>query len=136
MNRNAEDEAAAGADARAKCSEATLHGTYLGAYDGVVTGGPDKGPFAAAEYQWYDGNGNIEGIYSANFSRNITRKKDFSGTYTVKADCTGTVTFTDGSRYDLFIDPDGNRFTFVQTYPPEVMASGVEQRVTAKRIGD
>jgi hypothetical protein len=38
-------------NAGAKCSEATLQGTYLFAHDGVVTGGPDKSPFAVAGYE-------------------------------------------------------------------------------------
>jgi hypothetical protein len=50
-NQNVEDEAATGAAARERCDLGTLHGTYLGANDGVVTGGPDKGPYAAAEFQ-------------------------------------------------------------------------------------
>src|SRR5215213_7838889 len=133
-----EDEAAAraGAAARATCDVGTLHGTYLGANDGVVTGGADKGPFAAAEFQWFDGNGNTEGVFSANYSRNITSKATFSGTYTVNADCTGTVTLTDGTQYDLFIDPDGSMFTWVQTYPPQYVVSGVERRVTRQRVGE
>ena len=47
MNRNVEDEAAAGAAARATCGVGTLHGTYLLAYDGVVTGGltRDRSPW-------------------------------------------------------------------------------------------
>ena len=63
VNPNVEDEAAAGAAARARCDVGTLHGTYLLAYDGVVTGGADKGPFDVAKYDWYDGNGNIEGVF-------------------------------------------------------------------------
>jgi hypothetical protein len=133
-----EDEAAAraGAAARGRCDVGTLRGTYLGANDGVVTGGADKGPFAAAEFQWFDGNGNTEGVFSANYSRNITRKAEFSGTYTVNADCTGIVTLTDDTQYDLFIDPDGSKFAWVQTYPPQYVVSGVEQRVTLQRIGE
>ena len=127
MDPTIEDEAAAraGAAARATCDVGTLHGTYLGANDGVVTGGADKGPFAAAEFQWFDGNGNTEGVFSANYSRNITSKATFSGTYTVNADCTGTVTLTDGTQYDLFIDPDGSMFTWVQTYPPSMWCRGL-----------
>src|SRR5918995_6878818 len=68
VNQNVEDEPAAGAAARVTCDVGTLHGTYLGANDGAVTGGADKGPFAAAEFQWFDGNGNTEGIFSANYS--------------------------------------------------------------------
>ena len=140
VNQNVEDEAAAGvaagAAARARCDVGTLHGTYLLAYDGVVTGGADKGPFAVAEYDWYDGNSNIEGVSSANYSRNITSKQKYTGTYTVNADCTGTATYPGGEEYDLFIAPDGSRFTFVQTSPPQYVASGVYERVTRQRIGD
>jgi hypothetical protein len=133
-----EDEAAAraGAAARATCDVGTLHGTYMGANDGTVTGGADKGPFAAAEFQWFDGNGNTGGVFSANYSRNITRKVKFSGTYTVDTDCTGTVRLTDGTRYDLFIAPDGSMFAWVQTKPPEYVVSGVERRVTRQRVGE
>ena len=123
MIRNVEDDeaaapAAARAAARARCDLGTLHGTYLGANDGAVTGGADKGPFAAAEFQWFDGNGNTEGVFSVNYSRNITSKAKYEGEYTVNADCTGTVTLTDDTQYDLFIDPDGGMFAWVQTYPP------------------
>jgi hypothetical protein len=38
-------------NAVAKCSKATLDGTYLFAHDGDVTGGPDKSPFAVAGYE-------------------------------------------------------------------------------------
>ena len=138
MDPTIDDEAAAraGAAARATCDVGTLHGTYLGANDGTVTGGADKGPFAAAEFQWFDGNGKTEGVFSVNYnSRNIFRRDRFSGTYRVRADCTGTVTLTDGTQYDLFIDPDGDMFAWVQTYPPQYVVSGVERRVTRQRIG-
>jgi hypothetical protein len=134
-----EDEAAAraGAAARATCDVGTLHGTYVGANDGVVTEGEYKGPFAAAEFQWFDGNGKAEGVFSVNYnSRNIFRRDKFAGTYRVRADCTGTVTLADGTEYDLFIDPDGSMFAWVQTEPPEYVVSGVERRVTRQRIGN
>ena len=139
MDPTIEDEAAAraGAAARERCDLGTLHGTYLGANDGVVTEGDYKGPFAAAEFQWFDGNGKIEGVYSVNYnSRNIFRRDEFSGRYRVRADCTGTVTLADGTEYDLFIDPDGSMFAWVQTEPPEYVVSGVERWVTRERIGD
>jgi hypothetical protein len=43
--------------ARAKCSEATLDGTYLFAEDGVILTGHDQVPFALAGYEVYNGNG-------------------------------------------------------------------------------
>jgi hypothetical protein len=123
--------------ARAKCSEATLHGTYPFAFDGVeITGNNDQAPFAIAGYAVFDGNGKERGVASSNFNGEVTRKEPVSGTYTVKGDCTGTLTFADGSQIDMFIAPDGSMFTFVQTKPSELVGSGFQPRGTAKRVGD
>jgi hypothetical protein len=120
-----------------KCSEATLHGTYLFAFDGVVIkGNNDQVPFAIAGYAVFDGNGEEKGVASSNFNGKVTRNERVSATYTVKADCTGTVTFGDGSQIDVFIAPDGSQFAFVQTKPSELVGSGFEPRGTAKRVGD
>jgi len=123
--------------ARAKCSKATLDGTYLFANDGVDISGNKQVPFAAAGYDVFDGNGKIDSVASINFNGQVVRKVHASGTYTVKADCTGTVTFAgpDDPRLDLFIAPDGSKFTQVGTSPSEVVASGFELRATAKRVG-
>jgi hypothetical protein len=72
---------------------------------------------------------------SALFNGKITRKEPLPGTYTVKANCTGTLTFTNGTRYDMFIAPDGSEFAFVRTNP-EFVSAGFEQRGTAKRVGE
>jgi hypothetical protein len=126
------DEKATGA----KCSEATLHGTYLFAQNGVEIKGNDQRPFAIAGYDVFDGNGEVKGHASANFNGKITRSKEpLPGRYSVKANCTGTLTFTNGTRYDIFIAPDGSMFTFVHTNP-ELVSAGFEQRGSAKRVGE
>ena len=123
------------ASSSAKCSEATLHGTYPFAFDGVeVKGNNDQVPFAIAGYAVFDGNGKEKGVASSNLNGEVTRKEPISGTYTVKGDCTGTLTFADGSQIDLFIAPDGSMFTFVQTKPSELVGSGFQPRGTAKRV--
>jgi hypothetical protein len=121
---------------RAKCSDATLKGTYLFAQDGVAISGKDKGPFALAGYEVFDGNGKVKGVQSANINGEITRNERFSGTYSVKADCTSTVTYSDGSRYDQFIAPDGSELTFVLSKPSEIVTAGFEPRGSAKRVGE
>ena len=121
---------------RAKCSKATLDGTYLIGQDGVVTTGPLKGPFAIAGMERYDGNGKVKAVASGNFNGDVASQAVLTGTYTVKANCAGTVTYTDGTRYDLFIAPDGSMFTFVQIKPHEQVTSGFELQGTAKRVGD
>src|SRR5215217_9292490 len=82
---------------RAKCSEATLKGTYLFAQNGVELKGDEQRPFALAGYEVFDGNGKLKGVASGNFNGETFRNDRFSGTYTVKANCTGTVTFKDGA---------------------------------------
>ena len=121
-------------NAEAKCSEATLHGTYLFAYDGVEFQKGKKVPIAVAGHQVFNGDGEQHGVSSVSFNGEIFRKHPFSGKYTVKADCTGTTT-TNGSHSDLFIAPDGSMFTWVYT-DPGVVASGSELRGTAKRVED
>jgi hypothetical protein len=127
----ANDEKASGA----KCSKATLHGTYLFAQNGVEIKGTDQRPFAIAGYDVFDGNGKVKGLASGNFNGKITRKEPLPGTYSVKANCTGTFTFTNGTRYDIFIAPDGSMFTFVRTNP-EFVSAGFELRGSAKRVGE
>jgi hypothetical protein len=119
-----------------KCSEATLHGTYPFAFDGVEIKGNDQIPFAIAGYAVFDGNGKEKGVASSNFNGEVSRREPVSGRYTVTGDCTGTLTFADGSQIDLFIAPDGSMFTFVQTKPSEVVGSGFQPRGTAKRVGE
>jgi hypothetical protein len=126
------DENAAGA----KCSEDTLHGRYLFAYDGFVIKGNENIPFASSGYEVYDANGKVKAVFTQNVNGEITRNESISGTYAVKADCTGTATYADGTRFDQFIAPDGSKLTFVQTHPKRFVTASFEPRGTAKRVGE
>jgi len=120
-----------------KCSKATLDGTYLFAADGVeIKGNNDQLPFANAGYEVFDGNGKVKAVFTQNINGEITRNESISGTYTVEADCTGTATYADGTRYDQFIAPDGSELTFVQTHPKSFVTSSFEPRGSAKRVGE
>jgi hypothetical protein len=122
---------------RAKCSEATLEGTYLFAQNGVEIKGNEQRPFALAGYDVFDGQGEVKGVDSGNFNGEVFRKDPFTGTYTVKANCTGTVTFRDGAAIhgDIFIAPDGSKFAFVRT-DPEFVGASIDEQVSAKRVGE
>jgi hypothetical protein len=128
----ADEENASGA----KCSEATLQGTYLFADSGFVIKDNEKVPFASSGYEVYDGNGHTKGVSTLNVNGKVTSKEHFSGTYTVKANCTGSSTYTDGTRYDDYIAPDGSKLTYVQTKPSKVVLAGEEHQVTAERVGE
>ena len=123
-------------DAGAKCSEATLDGRYLFSFDGYEINADKKVPFAQAGYEVYDGNGHVKGVYSGNFGGEIIRNQPISGTYTVKADCTGTVRYTDGTQSDQFLSPDGNQVAFVLTKSPEFVGGGLEVQGKKTRVGD
>src|SRR5215212_9654411 len=123
--------------AKAKCSEATLDGTYLFAGDGVAIKGDEQLPFSYAGYEVFDGQGKVKQVLTLNINgKKVIRNETLSGTYSVEADCTGTATYSDGTRDDQFIAPDGSQLTFVQTKPSEIVTAGFEPRGTAKRVGD
>jgi hypothetical protein len=129
---SAKDEDDKDEDAGGKCSEATLNGTYLFAFDGVKITGKKQSPYAVAGYDVFDGNGKVETVQSGNANGETFRNERFSGTYTVKADCIGTAV----GALDLFVAPDGSMFTFVQIKPKSNVTSGFELQGTAKRVGD
>src|SRR3712207_6431329 len=71
---------------KARCSLATLRGTYLFAQDGVEIKGNNQVPFTFAGYEVYHGNGKVNVVASGSVNGKITRNLRLSGTYTVKAD--------------------------------------------------
>jgi hypothetical protein len=120
--------------ARATCDLSTLRGTYLFYDQGVDETG---NTFAGAGLEYFDGNGNIYGVFSHHDHGQVStaRNEPYTATYTVNADCTGTSTY-DGEEYDLFIHPGGDMFTWVLTTPPDSDGvSGLEQRVSHQRVG-
>ena len=49
--------------------------------------------------------------------------------YTVNENCTGTITFADGPRFDILIAPNGKQLYLIQTNPNTVLA-GTARRVS------
>jgi hypothetical protein len=135
----AETDPATGSDvvtgAATECSVATLHGTYLFAYQGVTVKGNPRGPFAVAGFEVYDGQGNVRSVSTSSSNGKIDRNVRTKGKYTVNANCTGSVRYSDGTRYDQFLAPDGSTFVFIQTNPGTV-AAGFEPRATAQKVKD
>ena len=122
------------ANAGDQCSPATMKGDYLYAQDGIILGkSTDKNRlFAQAGREHFDGNGGMSGIYSGNFNGAIVRG-NYSGTYVMKADCSGSVTFKDNLKqiyhYDVYATPGGDEFVFVQTDSSSVSAAYERRRV-------
>jgi hypothetical protein len=79
------------AQAEHKCDNGTLNDTYRF----VATGSDFSGPeihFLLVGTATFDGQGNISGATTESFEGHIEPGITFAGTYTVNADCTGSMT--------------------------------------------
>jgi hypothetical protein len=113
-----------------------MQGMYVAAPTGFGIVGNDRVPFAIAVVQTFDGKGHIQGVFSANANgKVVAHQVRFTGTYTVKPDCTGTQTLMpapgNAEHFDTFTTPDGSLITSVQT-DPGVVSSTVLSRGTGK----
>jgi hypothetical protein len=120
---------------QSECSLATLQGTYIFAYDGIQLKDGKQIRFALAGQETYNGDGTMTGVYSGNTGGEVVRNVPYTGTYTVNADCSGTLTTTEEtegteviSHYDQFTGPTGDELSFAQT-DPDFIAAGFQRRV-------
>jgi hypothetical protein len=120
-----------------ECSIATLHGgfgyTSTGTLLDTYVPPPLAGPFAEVGRQTFDGKGNTEGTATLSANGNIN-KVTIEGTYTVNADCTGSMTLNVSPlgvtvHADFVIEDDGAELRAIVT------DSGlVESRVYKKQF--
>jgi hypothetical protein len=112
-------------DALCPAGNATARGTYISHATGYIVG---VGPFATVGVMTFDGKGT--GVLSSTASVNGgISKGTLSATYTLKSDCTMTLTMADGSTYDGVFAPDGNTSDWMAT------GSGTVLSGTLRRIG-
>src|SRR4051812_7190423 len=109
------------------CSMGTLHGDYIFAQDGLDNGKP----LAAAGRESYDGNGHVKGVSTVSANGTIARAS-YTATYTMKSDCSGSLTVTDSAKkvhhYDIFSVPSGDEVVWIQTDPGSVSAGWQRRR--------
>ena len=120
------------------CSAATLKGSFIYAQDGFTVAGAEasqRTPFAQSGREYYDGFGNVSGVYTASLNGKIVRGR-YAGTYIVGADCVATIVFTDNLgqtfHYDAFLADGGEEFSFIQTDNGVVSASFERRRAGEK----
>jgi hypothetical protein len=114
------------------CSVATLRGLYVFDASGSINLGAGWVPKAVVEFLEIDGDGTLISIGTANVAGNLPFGHDVHGTgsYTVNADCTGTLTFSAANiHFDIFVAPRGGQFHMIQTDASNVLA-GVSRRVS------
>ena len=109
-------------DGRA-CSVHTLHGSYLFATHGWNIVGGVAQPKAIVEGIDFNGDGTLVSPFATvSINGTIVRTTGTVGTYTVNPDCTGTITFSTGQTYDIFVHPTAKQLWMIQTGPDAVPA--------------
>jgi hypothetical protein len=106
------------------CSNTTLGGTFAYTSTGFITAPPSlAGPFAETGTQYFDGKGGTNATLMLSQNGNIV-PATVTGTYTVNADCTGTMTLQVspiGVTVDVFfvvdniVNGSGNGFQAIET---------------------
>lgn len=99
------------------CSEQTLRGSYLFAAQGfnIVSGAAQ--PKAILEGIDFNGDGTLS-VPFATLSINgqiIQAPPGGVGVYTVETSCAGTLKFTNGPSFNIFVRPNGKTLWMIQT---------------------
>lgn len=109
------------------CSAQTLSGSYLFATHGfnIVQGVAQ--PKAIVEGIDFNGDGTLSVPFSTvSINGLIIRVPPGGvGVYTVEASCNGTLTFTGGPSFDIFVEPSGKQVWMLQTDPNTVFQGTV-----------
>ena len=112
------------------CGVYTLRSSYLFATHGWNIVGGVAQPKAIVEGIDFDGNGTLVSPFATiSINGTIVRSSGTPGTYTVNADCTGTVSFTGGPSFDIFVDKGGKDLWMIQTGPGSPVFEGAATRV-------
>jgi hypothetical protein len=98
------------------CSVHTLKGLYLWTFDGYQNVGGNLVPKAVMQGTRFNGDGttfnafgtvNIGGFIIIDATGGV-------GTYTVAADCTGTISITDGPSFNMYVGPGAQQLWTTQ----------------------
>ena len=114
------------------CGVQTLRGSYLFATHGwnIVSGVAQ--PKAIVEDIDFNGDGTLVSPF-ATLSANgiIIHSSGTPGSYMINPDCTGTLTFTGGLSYDIFVEANGRQLRMIQTGgPAPAVFEGTATRVS------
>src|SRR5438552_3118474 len=98
------------------CNVGTARGLYLWTFDGYQNVGGNLVPKAVMQGTRFNGDGttfnefgtvNIGGFIIIDATGGV-------GTYTVAADCTGTLSITNGPSFNMYVGPGGQKLTLTQ----------------------
>jgi hypothetical protein len=108
--------AQAAADGRV-CSVGMLKGLYLSSLDGYANFGGNLVPKTVMEGKRFNGDGTFSNDFgTVNIGgTTILNTGGAGGTYTVAADCTGTLSVPNGPSFNMYVGPGAQKLWFTQT---------------------
>ena len=113
------------------CNLKSLRGTFVFTATGFNIVAGVAQPKAIVEVINFNGDGTLSvPVAAVSLNGTLVRTTDGKGTYTVKTDCTGTVTF-EGPAYDAFISPKGDKIWMIQASSGTVFQGVAESAPTA-----
>jgi hypothetical protein len=109
--------AAADAQVCSVCSVDMLRGLYLWTFDGYTRLGGNLLPKAVLQGLQFNGDGTTYNTFgTVNIGGTLTIDATGGvGTYTVAADCTGTLSITGGPTFNMYVGPGGKEIWTTQT---------------------
>ena len=114
----------------ASCGVYTLHGSYLFEAHGYNIVGGVAQPKTILEGIDFNGDGTLVSPFATvSINGVILHSSGSLGTYTVNPDCTGTLSFTAGPSFDIFVEPSGRQLSMIQTAPGSPVFAGTVTRV-------
>ena len=112
------------------CGVYTLRGSYLFATHGWNIVGGVAQPKAIVEGIDFNGDGTLVSPFATvSINGTILHSSGSLGTYTVNTDCTGTLSFTGGPSFDIFVEQNGKQLWMIQTGPGSPVFEGTVTRV-------
>ena len=120
------------ADSRmlASCGVHTLRGSYRFTAHGYNIVGGVAQPKTILEGIDFNGDGTLVSPFATvSINGVILHSSGSLGTYTVNPDCTGTLSFTAGPSFDIFVEPSGRQLSMIQTAPGSPVFAGTVTRV-------
>ena len=101
------------------CGPQTLSGSYIFATSGFSIVDGVAQPKAIVEAIDFNGDGTlISPFATVSLNGVIIRSTNSVGTYTVAEDCSGTLTFTAGPSFDIFVGRHAREISMIQTGGP------------------
>jgi len=112
------------------CGVYMLRGSYLFATHGWNIVGGVAQPKAIVEGIDFNGDGTLVSPFATvSINGTIIHSSGSLGTYTVNTDCTGTLSFTGGPSFDIFVEASGRQLWMIQTGPGSPVFEGTVTRV-------